>query len=242
MRPRLRPVLGVLLLAVGIAPAQTPAQIPAQAPEQASAGNPADRIVAVVDEDPILASDLARAVAFGMVERLEDEEESAYERRVLDRLIEERLRFHEIDRYGFQELPLEEVSRSYGELRRGFGSRQAFDAELEELGLSEEQVKEVLARQLLVLVFVEERLGPRVFVSLDDIRQYYDETLAPAMRRQGRPVPELPEVREQIRTVLREQRLNEEIEVWTRELELQADIVSYLDERPDELPPPVVEQ
>lgn len=223
-------MLGVLLLAAGIAAAQGPE------------GVPQDRIVAVVDDDPILASDLGRAVAFGMVERLEDEEDADYERRVLDRLIEERLRFHEIDRYGFQELPLEEVSRGYEDLQRRFGSRAAFDAKLEELGLTEDQVREVLARQLLVLVFVEERLGPRVFVSLDDIRQYYDDTLVPTMRRQGSEVPELPRVREEIRTVLREQRLNEEIEVWTGELALQADIVNYLEERPSELPPPVVEQ
>jgi len=225
MRPRLRPLLGVLLLASGIAVAQAPQ------------GTPADRIVAVVDDDPLLASDLSRAIAFGLTERLDEEEDDAYQRRVLDRLIEEKLRFHEIDRFGFQELPLEEVSRSFNELRRGFPSQEAFDSKLEELGLTEEQLKEILARQLLVLVFVEERLGPRVFVSLDSIREYYEETLVPTMRRRGRPVPELDEVREQIRTVLREARLNEEIEAWTRELELRADIVSYLEERPAELPP-----
>ncbi len=46
-------------------------------------------------------------------------------------------------------------------------------------------------------------------------------------------------MREEIREVLRQQRLNEEIERWTRELELRADIQRHLDDRPADLPPVV---
>jgi len=223
----LRLSLGALLICTGVAAAQPPE------------GVLADRIVAVVDDDPILASDLHRAVAFGLVEQLGSEEDEAFRARVLERLIEEKLRFHEIDRYGFQEVPLDEVNRSFAEVKDLFANERAFADKLEELGLTEERVKELLARRLLVLVFVEERLGPRVFVSVDSIEEYYRQTLVPTMRQRGNPVPELGEVREQIRDVLRQERLNEEIENWTRELELRADIVNHLDERPVELPPVV---
>ncbi|MBZ0090505.1 MAG: hypothetical protein K8H90_09020, partial [Thermoanaerobaculia bacterium] len=54
-----------------------------------------DRVVAVVDEDPILASDLERVIRLGLVERGAEESDAALERRALDRLIEDRLRQHE---------------------------------------------------------------------------------------------------------------------------------------------------
>jgi hypothetical protein len=47
-------------------------------------------------------------------------------------------------------------------------------------------------------------------------------------------------VREEIRAVLREMRLNEEIERWTEELRQEADIVDYFDDPREELPPLVI--
>jgi hypothetical protein len=86
---------------------------------------------------------------------------------------------------------------------------------------------------------VEERLGARVFVSLDDISAYYHDVLAAEMKREGKPLPALDDVREKIRAVLREQRLLEEITRWTAELRRQADVVDFFDSVHSELPPVV---
>jgi hypothetical protein len=59
------------------------------------------------------------------------------------------------------------------------------------------------------------------------------------MERRGATVPPLQEVREQIRALLKEERLNEEIERWTDELRRQADVEDYLDEPPGAIPPAV---
>ena len=72
-----------------------------------------------------------------------------------------------------------------------------------------------------------------------EIQQYYDETLVPEMKRRGQSVPDIGEVREQIRAVLREERLNEEIDRWTAELRLRSDIVDNLERVDRELPPAV---
>lgn len=199
----------------------------------------ADRIVAVVDEDPILASDIQQVIELGLMERLEGEDDNAFERRILDEIIVTRLRFHEVDRFGVRELPLSRVEAQYRQIRARYEDEASFEAALAEVGLGADELKELLARQLIVLTFVEERLGPRVFVSLDDIRRYYDDVLTPEMERRGEPVPELPAVREQIRAVLREQRLNTELEIWTEELRLHADITVNLERGPRELPPVV---
>ena len=88
-------------------------------------------------------------------------------------------------------------------------------------------MKQLVARQLMVVTYVEERLGPRVFVGIDDITAYYDGVLTAEMAATGQPLPPLQGVREQIREVLKQQRLNEEIDRWTEELRQQADIEDY---------------
>ena len=57
----------------------------------------------------------------------------------------------------------------------------------------------------------------------------------------GETAPPLPEVREQIRAVIREQRLNEEIDRWTEELRIEADIDDFFDAPLDELPPHLID-
>ncbi len=197
----------------------------------------ADRILAVVDGDPILLSDVRRAIGLGVVARQKDETDHALYRRVLNQEIAERLRFHEVDRLGFTEISPRAVDDTLKGFRARFASDEAFAARLQELGLTTESLKQLVVRQLMVLTYVEERLGARVFVTQDDIRAYYDSTLSEEMKRRGQPLPALDEVREQIRQVLREQRLNDEIGRWTGELRQQADVVDNLESLHQELPP-----
>jgi len=203
-------------------------------------GELVDRVVALVDEDPILLSDLRRAIGLGMVTAGQDEPQSSLERRALDALIEWRIRFHEIARFGFEQAPLDEVEAQLERLRARFPTDAEWRAELDRLALDEPQVRQILARQLAVLAYVELRLGPRVFVGVDEIQRHYDEKLVPELRAAGEPVPPIEEVRESIRALLREQKLNEEIDRWTRELRRKADVVDLLevDERP--APPAVL--
>jgi hypothetical protein len=199
-----------------------------------------DRVLAVVDEDPILASDVDRVVKLGLEQPRAGEAPQAFRRRVLDELIEERLRFHEIDRFGFEQVPVEEIERQVAKIRAGFADGAAFQRTLKEVGLDPRKLRQLVARQLLVLTYVDERLGPRVFVSLEDINRYYRDVLTPEMRRRGQPVPPVEEVREEIREVLRQQRLTQEIAKWTQELRDRADVIIHGEGRSGPLPPVVM--
>lgn len=233
LRPLIGRLLAALIVVLGAAPATG---------QSAAQAEVVDRIVAVVDEDPILASDLDRLIGLGLVARLPDESEAELRRRVLDMAIEERLRFHEIDRYGFAEVPVEEVEAQFESLQRRLGGPAALRRRLAEVELDEQELRQLLARQLMVLIYVEERLGPRVLIGEEEIRSYYHEVLAPEMVVRKQEIPPIGEVREQIRGLLREQRLNEEIERWTEELRLEADVEDYLDSSHDGLPPVVVDR
>jgi hypothetical protein len=226
------------LVSALLAVLSTPGALPAQESARDAGLELVDRVIAVVDEDPILQSEVSQVVELRMVERLEGESDRDLRRRILDQLIEQRLRFHEIDSFGFVELPTDEVEKGFEEIRARFASGAAFENRLERLGLEADSLRQLVARQFMVLTYVEERLGPRVFVDLDDIRAYYEGTFVPEMRRRGADPPPLQNVREAIRAVLKEERLNEEIDRWTEELRRQADVEDYFDD--DEAPLPGV--
>ncbi|HRC84594.1 MAG TPA: SurA N-terminal domain-containing protein [Thermoanaerobaculia bacterium] len=197
-----------------------------------------DRILASVDDDPILASDVERALRLGLVEdRRPGETDAELRSRVLEEMIDERLRFHEVDRYGLNQVPVSEIELRIEEIRSRFPSEAEFQQRLAELNLSEDGLSQLVARQLIVLAYVEDRLAARVLVGLEDIRDYYESQLVPALGESGQPVPPLEEVREQIRQVLREQKLNEEITRWTEELESRATVTRFKLEGEAHLPP-----
>lgn len=195
-----------------------------------------DRVLAVVDEDPVLLSEVEQVLVLGLVEPREGEDERQLRRRVLDLLIEQRLRFHEIDAFGFVEIPEVEIQASFDEIRARFGTDEAFDRDLERVGLDRDSLRQLIARQLMVLYYVNERLGPRIFVDLDDIRAYYEGTLVPELQRRGASVPPIQDVREDIRALLKEQRLDEELVRWTDELRSEADVEDYFGELPGTIP------
>jgi hypothetical protein len=216
------------------------AKPPAAASEKtAKTANLKDRILAVVDEDPILNSDLDRVIALGLKQKNPNEDELVFRRRVLNDLIEERLRFHEIDRFGFEQVPVDQIDAHVVELRARFKDEATLQKVLKEHGMTLKDLRQLVARQLMVLAYVDEQLGPRVFVSIDDINTYYRNTLVPEMQKRGQAAPPPEEVRDQIRTVLRERRLNEAIGKWTEELRRKANIQVYFDQPAGQLPPVV---
>lgn len=201
-----------------------------------------DRIVAVVDGDPILQSDVDRALVLGTTPPPTSASERDQRRRVLDGLIEERLRIHEVERYGFEQVPVELIAKQVETIRARFPSAEAFRQRLQALGMTLEGLEQLVAQQLQVLVYVDELLGARVFVGLEEIEAHYRSTLVPQLRAAGQPVPPLDEVREQIREVLRQQRLNEELLRWTAELRRGADVEDYFDRPERQLPAKVGER
>jgi hypothetical protein len=189
-----------------------------------------DRIVATVDDDPILASELEPPIALGLIAPQDGESPEALRRRVLDDLIDERLRYHEVSRFGGSSLPVEAIDEQVAAIRARFADPEELATRLAAAGMNEEGLRQLVARQILVLTYVEERLGPRVFVTLDEIRSYYQSSFEPQLVAAGQPVPALDEVREQIRQLLKAERLNQEVERWTEELRRAADVVDRFDE------------
>jgi hypothetical protein len=226
----LAPLVFAALLAGTVAPAVAQKKPAAPKAAPAAAGTKPvlqDRVQAVVDEDPILASDVERVIKLGLEKPTPGETDAQFRRRVLDGLIDQRLQFHEIDRFNFQQAPVDDIQKRVAEIRARYPDDAAFEKALKEVGLDVKSLRQLVARQLLVLTYVDERLGSRVFVGPDDINRYYREVLTPEMQKRGQPVPPLADMREDIREVLKQQKMTQEMTTWTKELRARADVVVY---------------
>lgn len=234
---------GTLALALaGCRGGPEPIAAPIPEPElpTAAAHRVEDRIVAVLDEEAILLSDVDQVIGLGLIEELPGESLDDLRVRVLERLIDQRLRFRQVDRFGLERVAVDVVETEVAKIAAQFPDRDSFLGRLARLEMTEEELDQLIARQVMVLSYVEERLGARIFVSLDDIRAYYDTDLVPGLTASGMPIPPLEDVREDIRSLLRAERLNDEIIEWTERLRREADIQIFLFQPPTGTLPPLV--
>ena len=91
-----------------------------------------------------------------------------------------------------------------------------------------------------MLTYVDERLGPRVFVTRRTSTATTAQVLIPEMQKRGQQPPPLEDVRDDIRETLKQQKITQEIPSWTRELREKADVVIYSGQPAGQPLPPVV--
>jgi hypothetical protein len=160
-----------------------------------------ERIVAVVDDRPLLLSELA---AHRAVSGLPEDE-------ALDVAIDERLMHAEAARIPQAEVPADEEDKALALLLE---TRPALRAEV-----SEAELRRLLHRQLAILKYVEFRFRPQVRVGDEEVRKAWEEEQA------GRPAgPALEDEQEAIRARLERRALDERVEAWVTELRARADV------------------
>ena len=211
------------------APVATP---PAAPPQRTPSGPPVlvDRIAAVVGDDLILESEVRKLVAVRYLERKSGEPDSSYRDRVLDQRIVDLLREKQLRRSsGFDPKP-EEVEARVRALEDGLAKDRGVPAAaaLAAAGTTREELASWVRRGLALDSFVKERLTPGLKLTETDLRAYYDTTFRDAAKKRGLPnVPPFDDVREEIREVVRELRLNAEIVRWTEKLRGETRILIY---------------
>jgi hypothetical protein len=160
-----------------------------------------ERIVAVVDERPLLWSDTH---VLQVVRGLAEEE-------ARDAAIDERLMHVEAARLPQADVSPEEETRA---LELLVEKRPSLRRELEEPDL-----RRLLHRQIAILKYVEFRFRPQVRVSDAEVRKAWEDEQA------GRPAgPAFEDEEEELRARLERRALDERIEAWVLELRQRADV------------------
>ncbi|HVR42085.1 MAG TPA: hypothetical protein VMS56_01465 [Thermoanaerobaculia bacterium] len=183
-----------------------------------------DRIAALIDRQVITLSEVNQVVEIRLRAPRQGEDEGEYRRRVLDAMVAHTLRYRDVERFGAADVPADSIESRLREIIARFPSEEAFTDTLLRVELTLDEVRALIKRQLQVQAYVDERFAPMIFVSIEEIESYYRETWAPQRQERGLRVPPLAEVSEEIRRLVRADRLQDEIDRWTEQLRARANV------------------
>ncbi|SRR5581483_1785990 len=190
-------------------------------------GGTIDRIAAVIDRQVITLSEVNQMVALRFFARAANRDESEYRHDVLEALIAQALRYRDVERFGAQDIPKDSIEARFNEMAARFPSPAAFAATMSSVELTPDEVRALVKRQLQVEAYIQERFSPLVFISNEEIETYYRGPWSEQRRQRGLAIPPLNDVRDEIRTLLKSERLQSEIDKWTAQLRARANVDVY---------------
>jgi len=139
---------------------------------------------------------------------------------VRDRLIEQRLLGEESAAEGAAQEDFQaKAAETLNEIRKRYGSEEAFNFALHSFGMDRPHLLARIAQQEKVLRMVEERFRPAAWPEPAEIEAYYHDTFVPEYARHGTgPPPALLEVENKIKELLIEKKIDRLLEAWLEEM------------------------
>lgn len=120
------------------------------------------------------------------------------------------------------------VDQRLDKVRARFPSPEAFGAALQEAGLSEEKLRQILANEEQILQLIDQRLRPEATVDSSEVEAYYHNTFLPELSRQSQAQPPpLSEVQDRIREILTQQKMDSLLERWLKRQRLNRNVRIY---------------
>lgn len=204
----------------------------AQAPEPGTAPTVLDRVVAVVNYQPILWSDITNEMRFAVLDP-EEANGTLTPQRALEELISRTLIQQQIgEEDATAALPSEDEVRARVTavrkelpacVRMNCASDSGWQAFLNKNGLTAEQVEAYLKLRLEILRFIEIRFRQGIRISREETEEYYRNKLLPQYPR-GSNVPPLGSVASRIQEILLEAQVNVMFDNWLDNLRKQGDV------------------
>lgn len=198
------------------------------AQQRASSPSPSgviiDRLVALVNDDPITESDILWFLALAP-----DVPEGPFTDRMkqqaLEQYIDRQLLYQEAQKLPTIEVTPEAVAQYIADLTKQFPSESAFRRRLQAVGLDEATLNRIVRRRLIILQFIDFRFRAFVLISDEEVQSYYRHRVVPLAEERGQSPPPLEEVRELIEKNLLEEKVASEMTLWFEEARRRADIV-----------------
>jgi hypothetical protein len=172
-----------------------------------------DRIVARVDTDIILLSDVR---ALERYQQLVDGK-SETDTQVLDRLIDQWVVRNEADTAQFPHPTPDSIDKGVERVQKSFTSPEEYEAKKKEVGLTDGDVRRMVASQLYLSNYLDSRFRPSVHVEQKDIQEFYEKAVIPRAQARGQEAPSLDAAKEVIRDALIQKGIDEQAERWLTE-------------------------
>jgi peptidyl-prolyl cis-trans isomerase SurA len=178
-----------------------------------------DRIAVTVGNGVITESEILREIrltAFLNGEPLDFS--PAAKRKTAERLVEQRLIGNEISANLYPLPSAAAAQEMLKQIKDRFPNPTAYQDELQRVGVTEDELKAHLARQLATLSFLDFRFRPGIKIGEDEIGKYFGERLAPELKK-TKPGGEfsLNDYRSQVQEALIGERMDKASDAWLKQ-------------------------
>ena len=196
------------------------------------AGDVIERVVATVNNRPILQSDWDEEMRYeAFVKQRPLSSLTAADRKsALDHLIDQELlrqQIKEDEEEGLLKEAPPNIEKRLQEIRRQYPGAEkegVWQADLQKYGLRQEDLTRHVTLQARLERLINVRLRPTIHISHRSIESYYQQELLPELRKAGVKDVPLVEVSPKIEELLTQRRMNELLAAWLHDLRSQSDI------------------
>jgi hypothetical protein len=203
-------IFGLLLGGVLLAADAGPCALP---PAPSAGQEVIDRIVARVENDIILLSDLR---ALGRYQELvEGKAES--DTQLLDRLIDQWIVRSEADTAQFPHPSDADVAAGVERVQKSFTSAGEYETRKQQIGLTDPEIRSMIGAQLYLSNYLDSRFRPSAKVEPKDIEEFYEKAVLPRAQARGQTAPTLEAARDYIHEALIQRSINEQADRWLNE-------------------------
>src|SRR5580658_2980842 len=185
-----------------------------------------DRIVARVENDIILQSDVQELKEYQELVGEKSESDGA----LLDRLIDQWIVRSEAALSRFPEPKNEEIDRGVARVVKSFGSAEEYEARKKRSGLSDAEVRKIVASQLYLSNYLDSRFRPSAQIDEKAIEDFYQNAVVPRAKARGQEPPTLDASRDIIQEALVQSDINEQAARWLTESRGRLHVQKFLDE------------
>ena len=186
----------------------------------------ADRIVARVENDIILLSDIR---ALSRYQQFLDGK-SETDAQILERLIDQWIVRTEANASRFPQPSDADIDRELERVQKSFASKEEFGARRKQIGLSVAEIRNMLATQLYLSNYLDSRFRPGVQIDPKTIDDFYEKSVVPRAKARGQEPPPLDTARDFIQEALVQRGINDQADQWLIESKARLHIEKFLDE------------
>jgi hypothetical protein len=187
-----------------------------------------DRIVARVENDIILQSDVKELEQYQ--ELIDGKSESESE--IVDRLVDQWIVRSEADLSRFPRPSDAEVDDEVSRVVKSFHSPEEYEARRKQSGLTEAELRKLAASQLYLTKYLDSRFRPSVQIDEKAIEDFYQNGVVPRAKAHGQEPPTLDASREIIQEALVQNDINEQADRWLKESRARLHVQKFLEEGP----------
>ena len=185
-----------------------------------------DRIVARVENDVILWSDVRALARYQQF--LDGKPET--DDQILNRLIDQWIVRTEADASHAPHPSEADLDRGLGRVRNSFASEQEYEARRKQGELSEQDLRAMVASQLYLSNYLDSRFRAAVHLDPKEVEDFYQSAVVPRAKARGQEPPTLEAARDSIQEALIQNGINQQAEEWLKESRQRLHIEKSLDE------------